>query len=56
MQDLLNFMLIVGPVSDEVKKQFKDVSPVTVAVDKIKQYFELHHQDKLKGKRLITKK
>ena len=55
MQDLLSSMLIVGTVSDAVKNQFKDVSPVTVAVDKIKQYFELHHEDKLKGKRLITK-
>lgn len=56
MQELLDSMLVVGEASDELKAKLSDVSPVTVAINTMEQYFELHHQDKLKGKRLITKK
>lgn len=56
MQDLLDRLLVVGEVSDDLKERLKDVSPVTVALDKLLTYFELHHENKEKGRRLITKK
>lgn len=56
MQKLLDQMLVVGTISNELKAKLGDVSPVTLAVSTIMEYFEYHHQDKLKGKRLITKK
>jgi hypothetical protein len=56
MQELLDHLLIFGTVSTTMKEKLKNVSAVSVAVDTIRKYFELHHQDKLKGKRLITKK
>jgi hypothetical protein len=56
MQELLDSMLVVGEASTELKQKLGDVSPVTVAISTLMRYFELHHEDKLKGKRLITKK
>jgi len=56
MQELLDSMLVIGEASDELKERLKDVSPVTVAISTMVKYFDLHHENKLKGKRLITKK
>lgn len=56
MQELLDKALVVGEISAEVKEKYGNVAPVTVAIDRIREYFEIHHQDKVKGKRLITKK
>ncbi len=56
MQELLDSMLVVGEASEELKEKLKDVSPVTVAISTMVKYFDLHHENKLKGKRLITKK
>lgn len=56
MQDLLDSMLVVGEASEELKQKLSDVSPVTVAISTMVKYFKLHHENKLKGKRLITKK
>lgn len=56
MQELLDKMLVTNTASADVQEKFKNVAPTTVAIDTIIQYFELHHQDKLKGKRLTIKK
>ncbi len=56
MQELLDSMLVVGEASDELKEKLKDVSPVTIAISTMVKYFDLHHENKLKGKRLIIKK
>ena len=56
MQEMLDNILVIGDVPESIKEKLKDVAPVTAAVDRLLQYFELHHKEKLKGKRLITKK
>lgn len=56
MQNMLDQMLVVGAVSADLRDKLSDVSPVTTAVSTIMKYFEYHHKEKLKGKRLITKK
>jgi len=56
MQNLLKSMLVVGEASEELKQKLSDVSPVTVAISTMVNYFKLHHENKLKGKRLIIKK
>lgn len=57
MKDLLKQLLVVGDtVPQNVQDKLKDVTPVTSAVSKMQEYFEIHHKDKDKGKRIITKK
>lgn len=56
MQDLLDSMLVVGEASEELKQKLSDVSPVTIAINTMVNYFKIHHENKLKGKRLIIKK
>lgn len=56
MQDLLDRLLVAGEVTAAIKEELKDVSPVTIAIDTLLKYFDLHHEGKVKGKRLIAKK
>ena len=56
MQDLLQQLYITEEISEELKGKLKDVTPTSIAIQRIIDYFEIHHKDKLKGKRLITKK
>ena len=57
MKELLKQLLVVGNViPPNVQDKLKDVTAVTSAVSRFQEYFEIHHKDKDKGKRLITKK
>ena len=57
MKELLKQLLVVGNVvPPNVQNKLKDVTAVTSAVSRFQEYFEIHHKDKDKGKRLITKK
>lgn len=57
MKELLKQLLVVGDtVPQNVQDKLKDVTAVTSAVSKMQEYFEIHHKDKDKGKRIITKK
>lgn len=57
MKELLKQLLVVGSVvPPNVQDKLKDVTAVTSAVSRFQEYFEIHHKDKDKGKRLITKK
>lgn len=57
MKELLKQLLVVGNVvPPNVQNKLKDVTAVTSAVSRFQEYFEMHHKDKDKGKRLITKK
>lgn len=56
MQELLNELKIYNNVTSDVRNKFRNISPTTVAIDTLIKYFETHHENKDKGKRLITKK
>lgn len=53
LKDLFNKLLLV---TQKEKEQAKDIAPVTAAIYRMIEYFELHHTDKVKGKRLTIKK
>lgn len=56
MNDLLEQILVIGEIPDEVKVALSDVFPTTVAIEKLIHYFDIHHKDKEKGKRITIKK
>lgn len=53
LKDLFNKLLLV---TDGEKAKVTNVAPATIAIYKMIEYFDLHHTDKLKGKRLTIKK
>ena len=54
-EEILDKYSIFKYSSEEISK-FNNSYPMTVAIQKIRDYFELHHKNKLKGKRLVTKR
>ena len=56
MRELLDNLLIAEDISEEIKNKLGGVTPTTIAIDTMIKYYEFHHRNKSKGKRLITKK
>lgn len=53
LRDLFNRLILV---TDAEQNTASDVAPATVAIYRMIEYFDLHHADKVKGKRLTIKK
>lgn len=56
IDDLLVYMNIFGAIPSTEMHKIEKVYPLSITIEKMHEYYELHHNQKLKGKRLITKK
>ena len=56
LDEMLDLLLVFGTVNDDLKKSLGDSYVTTVVINKLLEYYELHHHNKDKGRRLITKK
>lgn len=53
---LITMLSVCGDSIDTIQKMVAHASPQTNALEQMRVYFDLHHEEKLKGKRLTTKK
>lgn len=52
---LISTLVIAEDAMDNMQANIGSITPIANALDSMRQYFELHHEDKSKGKRLINK-
>lgn len=56
LQYVLDFMSIAGDSIEEVQPVLKSTAQLAYALDRFKEYMEIHHDNKFKGKRLTVRK
>ena len=58
LKEVCNMLLIDSEpeISDDNKKIVEDIAPATVAIYQMVRYYDMHHREKKKGKRLTIKK
>lgn len=52
---LITMLSVCGDSIDDIQRTVAHATPTAQALEQLRVYFNLHHQDKLKGKRLTTK-
>ena len=58
LKEVCNMLLIDSEpeISDDNKKIVEDIAPATAAIYQMVRYYDMHHREKKKGKRLTIKK
>lgn len=52
---LINMLSVCGDSIESIQRTVAHATPTVQALNQLRVYFDLHHEEKLKGKRLITK-
>lgn len=52
---LISTLIIAEDAMDNIQANIGNITPIANALESMRRYFELHHEDKTKGKRLINK-
>lgn len=56
INQLITMLLVCGDSIDDIQRTVAHATPTANALDQLRVYFDLHHEEKLKGKRLTIRK